>query len=442
MRALMSTSGGANEPRAPGHVLVLAAEFPPVGGGGVIRVTKLVKYLTRLGWTVEVVCSDEPLGDAVDTSLLDELPSEVTIHRVRTAAHAVTDASRVAKTRLSRESLAFRALFRARATVRALVAIPDRWLPWALAVQRSRSLRETSATVILGSGPPHSVHIASAMLSRATGLPFVMDLRDEWTIRTLTRSRVPWRIGIERVLEQWCLPRAAAIVVVSEESRARYAARYPRAASRMVVIPNGFDPEDFEGLPAPAGARDDTLTLGYAGSFQVGTDIEPMFAAIGAVTRRRLGDRRVRFEMIGPFTPGDQAVARRHVPPDALEIRPFAAHRAALARMREWTALCVVATDGRSSLAGKLYECLATRKPVVVVAPEGPATRLVGELCAGTVADPQDADAIEEAIVAALEMASRGFEGVSPDALRPYDRRHQAERWSRLLTRVSAGPPR
>ena len=434
----MSGSVGAQEPRAPGHVLVLAAEFPPVGGGGVIRVTKLVKYLARLGWTVEVVCSDEPLGDAVDTSLLDELPSDVVIHRVRTAAHAVGDVTRVAKTRLSRQSLAFRALFGIRATMRALVAIPDRWLAWALAVQRSKMLRDTGASVILGSGPPHSVHIASAMLSRATGLPYVMDLRDEWTLRSLTRSRVPWRIAIERVLERWCIRRAAAIVVVSEESRARYAERYPRAASRLVVIPNGFDPEDFEALPPAAEPPDGTLTLGYAGSFQVGTDIEPMFSAIGAVTRRPLGDSRVRFEMIGPFTPGDLAVARRHVRAEALEIRPFAAHRAVLGRMREWTALCVIATDGRSSLAGKLYECLATRKPVVVVAPEGPATRLVKELCAGTVAAPDDAVGIEAAMVEALQMASRGFKGASPEALAPYDRRRQAERWSRLLAQVSS----
>ena len=438
MRALMSGSVGAQEPRAPGHVLVLAAEFPPVGGGGVIRVTKLVKYLSRLGWTVEVVCSDEPLGDAVDPSLLEELPADVVVHRVRTAAHAVADATRLAKTRLSRDSLAFRTLFGIRATMRTLVAIPDRWLPWALAVGRSRPLRATRASVILGSGPPHSVHVASALLSRATGRPYVMDLRDEWTIRALTRSRLPWRIAIERVLERWCVRRAAAIVVVSEESRARYAARYPRAASRLVVIPNGFDPEDFEGLPAPAEAPDGTLTIGYAGSFQVGTDIEPMFAAIGALTRRPRGGRRVRFEMVGPFTPGDQAVARRHVPREALEIRPFAAHRAVLGRMREWRALCVVATDGRSSLAGKLYECLATRKPVVVVAPEGPATRLVRELCAGTVAAPDDARAIEAAMAEALEMASRGFDGVSTEALARFDRRRQAERWSRLLSAVAA----
>ena len=104
--------------------------------------------------------------------------------------------------------------------------------------------------------------------------------------------------------------------------------------------------------------------------------------------------------------------------------------------MLGWAALCVVATDGRSSLASKLYECLASGKPVVVVAPEGPATRLVTELRAGTVAEPDDAAGIEAAMLGALAMASRGFEGVSSDVLEPYDRRRQAERWSGLLSSV------
>jgi len=101
--------------------------------------------------------------------------------------------------------------------------------------------------------------------------------------------------------------------------------------------------------------------------------------------------------------------------------------------MAGWDALCVVATDGRASLAGKIYECLALRKPIVVVAPEGPATRLVSELRAGTIADPRDAGSIRAAILGALDMAGPGFAGASEAALAPYDRRRQAERWAGLL---------
>ena len=63
------------------HVAILTAEFPPVGGGGVIRVAKLVKYLSELGWRVTVVTSDEHLANAYDESLLDEIPHEVTVIR-------------------------------------------------------------------------------------------------------------------------------------------------------------------------------------------------------------------------------------------------------------------------------------------------------------------------------------------------------------------------
>jgi glycosyltransferase involved in cell wall biosynthesis len=225
------------------RVLVIAAEFPPLGGGGVIRVTKLVKYLSRLGWEIDVACSDEPLADAVDPTLLEELPAAVTIHRVRPPLHGVSRAATAgAKRRLPRRALWFRALFGARQATRALLAIPDRWLPWALTIARTQHRRQARPSIIIGSGPPHSVHVAGVMLSRRWRVPYVADLRDEWTLRPLTRSRLPWRRAIERWLEGWCLGRAAAVVVVSAESRQRYEARYPMLRDRVEVIPNGFDP--------------------------------------------------------------------------------------------------------------------------------------------------------------------------------------------------------
>ena len=429
----MRPSTNRHRPRSDRRALLLAVEFPPVGGGGVIRVTKLAKYLSRLGWTVEVACSDEPLAEAVDQSLLDELAG-VRVHRIQSPVHGMARAAGAAKSRLRRTSPLFRALFALRAGVRALLAIPDRWVPWAFAVSRSSDVLRAPPSIIVASGPPHSVHIAGALLARRTGAPFVMDMRDEWTLRPLTRSRLPWRIAIERIAEAWCLRRAAALVVVSDESRARYRRRYPWAAGRITVIPNGFDPEDLSGVvPAPLGAAKE-LTVGYAGSFQVGTDIEPLFAAVGAITRRGLGGRPIRFEMVGPFVPRDEEIARRHVAGDALRIGQFVPHRRALELMSGWDALCVIATDGPASQAGKIYECLALGRPIVLIAPEGPATALVRELAAGTIAPPTDATRIETAIVGALEMStSESFAGASKRELAPYDRRKQAERWSELL---------
>ena len=423
------------------RLLVLAAEFPPLGGGGVIRVTKLVKYLSRLGWDVDVACSDEPLANAVDATLLAELPASVTIHRVRAPLQGVSRAATAgAKRRLPRQALWFRALFGARQATRAMLAIPDRWLPWALTIGRTQHRRQDPPSIIVGSGPPHSVHVAGAMLARRWRVPYVADLRDEWTLRPLTRSRLPWRRMIERRLERWCLGRAAAVVVVSDESRERYEARYPMLRGRMHVIPNGFDPEDFA-APSPVSSHGETLTVGYSGSFQVGTDVRPLFQGIGEALRAGVVGRAVRFEMVGPFLPEQVDLARDSIPSQSLTVGSFVPHREALAQMADWDVLCVVATDGRASLAGKVYECLALRRPIVVVAPEGPATRLVTELGAGTVGDPRDAGSIRTAIIDALAMAGPDFVGASEAALAPYDRRKQAERWSQLLEALMARSP-
>ena len=175
------------------------------------------------------------------------------------------------------------------------------------------------------------------------------------------------------------------------------------------------------------------LTLGYAGSFQAGTEIGPMFTAIGDIVRS--GARRPRRAVRdGRAVPAASARrrARKRSRPTALTVRPFMPHRDVLRVMAGWDGLCVIATDGGASLAGKLYECLALRRPIVVIAPEGPATRLVRELDAGAVGDPGDAESIRAATASALRMSAT-FGGASDEALAPFDRRRQAERWSQLL---------
>ncbi|HRK73277.1 MAG TPA: group 1 glycosyl transferase, partial [Rhodothermales bacterium] len=52
------------------RVLVIAYYFPPMGGSGVQRITKFVKYLTQFGWEPEVL-TVEPQGYyAYDESLM------------------------------------------------------------------------------------------------------------------------------------------------------------------------------------------------------------------------------------------------------------------------------------------------------------------------------------------------------------------------------------
>ncbi len=92
---------------------------------------------------------------------------------------------------------------------------------------------------------------------------------------------------------------------------------------------------------------------------------------------------------------------------------------------------------GVNTMTGKVYECMALRRPILLVGPEGPAAELVGASGAGLVADPFDRPGLEAAIKGAVELArDPSFTGASDEVLARFDRRHLAERWSALLTEV------
>jgi len=63
-------------------VLIVANEFPPMGGAGVQRTTKFVKYLPKFGYE-PIVITKEHVSDLTDSTLLEDLPKELKIYRLK-----------------------------------------------------------------------------------------------------------------------------------------------------------------------------------------------------------------------------------------------------------------------------------------------------------------------------------------------------------------------
>ncbi|MBN1503981.1 MAG: hypothetical protein JW952_02840, partial [Candidatus Eisenbacteria bacterium] len=63
------------------RVLMLAYFFPPLGGGGVQRTSKFVKYLPDSGWTPVVVTVKEGAYWVADGTLAGDVPAGVEVVR-------------------------------------------------------------------------------------------------------------------------------------------------------------------------------------------------------------------------------------------------------------------------------------------------------------------------------------------------------------------------
>src|SRR5579863_9804076 len=66
------------------RVLLISYDFPPVGGTGVQRPVKFVKYLRHYGWEASVVTAANPSVPVFDQSLCADLPEDLLITRSKT----------------------------------------------------------------------------------------------------------------------------------------------------------------------------------------------------------------------------------------------------------------------------------------------------------------------------------------------------------------------
>jgi glycosyltransferase involved in cell wall biosynthesis len=416
---------------------------------------KLARYLPEHGWRIQVITTEERRLPNIDRSLLAALPGATVVDRipqplrrphgeqgdrVRDGLGDGTSGSARPTSRLRRLS---RRLLRFCASIaRATVLVPDQLMPWAIRVAVSKGHPLEPPDVVLSSGPPHSCLIAGLVLARRAGAPFVVDLRDEWTLNPYYLSRNPIRRKIERAMERACLQSAAAIVVVSDVSAQRYAAAYPELRSRVHCIPNGFDPSDIDGPRRESAPLSEAVTIAHIGSVQAHRDPGPFLRALRAVIGRRdPAARRIRLHLVGTLGPRQADQVKELLPDGVVTLDGFHTHSAALAMAAHADVLLVLSNveeGGAVAVPGKIFEYLALRRPILAVAPDGTTTKLLRSMGAGVSADPADADAIEAAIEAVLKTAEDGrFAGPTDAQLAPYDRRRQAAAWSELLRRVA-----
>ncbi|MDF1744198.1 MAG: hypothetical protein P1V19_10945, partial [Gimesia sp.] len=85
-QSIESSDAGDHPGQNPARkrLLLISYHFPPVGGAGVQRPVKFVKYLRQFGWDVSVLMAANPSVPVFDNSLLDDIPEDTHLVKART----------------------------------------------------------------------------------------------------------------------------------------------------------------------------------------------------------------------------------------------------------------------------------------------------------------------------------------------------------------------
>lgn len=415
--------------RGDESLLMVAFHYPPCfGSSGIHRTLKFSRYLRDHGWRPIVLTAHPRAYVKTSPQQLDEIPAGVPVTR----AFALDTARHLP---LLRSSVRLRGL-------------PDRWASWWLGAVPAglRLVRRHRPAALWSTFPVATAHLIGLTLHRLTGLPWIADFRD-----SMTEDGYPEDPGTRRVyrwIERKTIEAAACAVFTAPSARELYHSRYPDfPRSRSLVISNGYDEADFEGLPVPSASAPPAggpLRLVHAGLiYEEERDPRPFFRAIARLRQEgRLDEATLRVELRAP---GSDDYYHRIVKELGVEgvvhVLPALAYHEILRDCATASGLLVL--QGKScnhQIPAKAYEYLRLGRPILgLTAAGGDTAALLAECGGSTIVDLEDEQAIYHALPVFLDAVRTGSHPL-PDPARTarYARHNQA----RDLATCLAGLPR
>jgi glycosyltransferase involved in cell wall biosynthesis len=432
------------------RVLMVAYLFPPVGGAGVQRAAKFVKYLHHFGWYPSVVTTANPSVPLLDASLLADIPAGTPIRRARTWEPGYALKSAVSATcTQAPPARSFRRALRGWARRAAnLLLQPDPQVLWVRQAIRAgkQMLRDLPHTAILVTGPPFSSFLVGARLSRWSGLPLILDYRDEWSIsNAYWENKRPDRFSrFVQTRMQRRVMRQAKVLLATTRSSAEALEKVRQEAgsnARVGWIYNGYDAEDFADTPPPP-CTDRCFRLVYTGTLWELTSVRPLVEAVQRLAQRQPAlVTNLELVFAGRRTQAQQQLLERlRGLPCRLVEHPYLDHRDAVQLLRSADGLCTLLSDlpgaGRV-VPAKIFEYIAAKRPLLTIAPRGELWDLLHEHPVGQLCEPGDVEGVTAWLAHALQHHRAGSSPGCPDwkGLR-HDRLNQARQLADLLDRI------
>lgn len=270
------------------HVVMIAHAFPPEGHAGTYRPLRFARQLPSLGWLPTVLSLRTDSYHRYDPALVSLIPEAVHVIRVRNrdpwkaiqewrrrrldnaAAAGAPDASAADENAQNSTRSRVREFVR---FVEAACYHPDPEMGWIRPATHAllEICRTQAPTVLWATAGPVSAFCVAERVSSRTGVPYVLDFRDSWTItfNEFEDRRPVWakRLEERRLYRQ--LAGARSIIFRSHAEAECFSRAYNGAvrASQVHIIPNGFEGA-IQAFEPPTGDRCEILYTGTLGDYR------------------------------------------------------------------------------------------------------------------------------------------------------------------------------
>ena len=416
--------GQPNTQASNNVALIVAYHFPPQSGSsGLLRTLKYSRYLPEFGWQPVVLTAHPRAYESVEPKGEKSIPAGVPVYR----AFALD----------TKKHLSFRGSYFD------WMALPDRWATWAIGAVPAGiwAIWKHRVRVIFSTFPISTAVLIGLVLHLLTRKPWVVDLRDSMTEDEYPKD--PRTRRVRRWIERQAMHRSIRVIFTAASTRRLYLERYPElSADKCLLIPNGYDEEDFASLkiqqPSPVPA-DRPLRLLHTGFiYPEERDPRPFFRALARLKREgQISSSSLHIAFRGPGSEDLYARLMKELDiDDLIQLQPHVPYLQSLQECANGDGLLLFqAVNCDHQIPAKAYEYLRLRKPIfALTSHNGDTAALLNETDGATIVDLAREDDIYHAFPAFLAAVREGGHSVSDlNRVQRYARRKQAEELAKCL---------
>jgi glycosyltransferase involved in cell wall biosynthesis len=370
------------------RVLIITYYWPPAGGVAVQRVLKFTKYLRDFNWEPVIYTVSNGEFPEVDNSLIAEIPPGIEVIKTKIwepyswykllTGKSQKEGIRRSNIKLGKDISILESIS---IWVRGNLFIPDTrcfWIKPSVSFLINK-LKQEKFDAVISTGPPHSNHLIGYNLAKKTGIPWLADFRDPWTTMDYYKDFKLTRFADKKhhLLESKILLSASAVIVVGKLMQDEFESK---GAQRVELITNGFDESDFE----DAQILDTDFTLVHVGSFFKRRNPDALWKAIAQL--KKINHpllQHLKVKLIGRIDPFVLASIDQNDIGEFFEQIPFKPHNEVIKFLNSAQILLLPIDDFEGSrwvLTGKLFEYMASKRPVLCIGPtDGDAAMVIKE---------------------------------------------------------------
>jgi glycosyltransferase involved in cell wall biosynthesis len=427
------------------RLLIIAYYWPPSGGSGVQRWLKFVKYLPAYNWQPVVYTPDNPDFSLKDESLLKEVPEEAEILR-----NKIWEPYQLKRSILGgrKDDNASNGLVASGDSIKSGLAnwirgnlfIPDPKIFWRKPSLRflKKYLEENPVDAIVSTGTPHSMHLIAYDLKKQLGIPWIADFRDPWSQLDMLKGYhiLPFRMRKYEAMEKRVIETADLCLTTSN----LWAEDFRRLGARRVeVITNGFDESDFDVTVTPY----DDFVISHFGLMNHLRDPEHLWKALADLCEENKElDKKLKIHLGGTIDEGNLEKIRCYDKlRGKLKVFPYLSHKEVIEEYFKSSILLLLlfnSESGAGNIPGKLFEYLATAKPIVAFGSgEGDSSEIVRGSGGYFYRYQQSHEEIKEGISKLFEQWSTKATGIQTENIMKYSRKSLTGKLANYLAELS-----